>query len=306
MAALAAAKTGEMGVIDRAAELSEHESSVSTSWPAVRDLAGRYRLGRCLGQGGMATVYVARDLSLERGVAVKLVRDDVTHPGAAELFYQEARLAAGISHPNVVTIHDFGVVSGRGFLVMELLVGITLREELLARGRMPVSRIRKVLSGICAALDEVHKSGLVHRDLKPENVMLTGATRDVVKILDFGIATRFDDAAKAFAMSDCRPGTLRYMAPEQIRGEDAEGSSDLWTLGVLTFEMLTGKLPFTRPISLPGRTSRFPKDVRPLRCWNLSAEWERFFAKALALDPKRRMKSASEFLLRFGAAQSRS
>jgi eukaryotic-like serine/threonine-protein kinase len=281
-----------------------------TPMPVPRNLAGRYRLSRRLGRGGMGAVYAALDLSLGREVAAKLIREDVMErPGVAERFHHEARLAAGFSHPNVVTVHDFGLTRGRAFLIMELVDGITLRQELQTQGRIPPRRVCHLLAGICAAVEEAHHHRLVHRDLKPENVMLTGRGREVAKILDFGVAKLLQTDTTASGhdtTADVRVGTLQYMAPEQLRGENVQPAWDLWALGVLTFEMLTGSLPFTAPIGLAvSDETQWNADVsRRAPLCGIPGDWQGFFARALALDPACRPQSASAFLNEFERSAS--
>ena len=224
--------------------------------PLPRTLAGRYRLERRRGRGGMGTVYEARDRTLGRKVAVKVIREElVTSPAAVRRFSREARVAAAFSHTNVVTVHDFGVEAGtRAFLVMELLEGATLREELRTSGALGPARTLGVLRPVCAALGAAHGRQLIHRDLKPENIFLceTGrADGASVKILDFGIAKILadgDDLAGADEGTETAIGVLvgtpAYMLPEQVLGERPSIAWDLWALAVVAYESLTGAVPF--------------------------------------------------------------
>jgi eukaryotic-like serine/threonine-protein kinase len=270
-------------------------------WPRL--IANRYCLNRRLGQGGMGTVYEATDTALERYVAVKVVRDDrVGTYDAAERFTREARAAAAFSHPNVVTVHDFGVIAGtRAFLVMELLRGKTLREELRERKRLPPDRALEILRGVVAAIQSAHDRDLLHRDLKPENIFLVRHDNtEVTKVLDFGLAKSLN--TDPLATIDTHPGalvgTMLYMAPEQIRGEPAKRSWDLWALGVVTYEMLAGAQPFLgetraddhssmRKVALAGVT----RDL-----WEVPARWQEFFSRALSTDPSQRPDSAKAFI----------
>jgi len=277
-----------------------------------RTLAGRYRLERRLGRGGMGTVYEATDRSLERHVAVKLIREDwVGSDEAAQRFQREARTSAGFAHPNVVTVHDYGVEAGRrAFLVMELLKGATLREELKRRTRLEPSRTVGIFRGVCAAVEAAHRRQLIHRDLKPENIFLArseGADRagETVKVLDFGIAkflSSSDDAAVTRTGFDTHPGilvgTVAYMSPEQLMGESAAVSWDLWALGVMVYETLTGSLPFK-----PGPADDWKLAVLSGRFTPLSehlkdppSQWQTFFAGCFAVDRAKRPRSAEEFL----------
>ena len=210
-----------------------------------RVIAGRYRLEVRIGEGGMGVVYRARHVLIDRIVAVKLIRPDLrgeTHLRAWML--REARAANRVDHAHIIDIHDIGETEeGELYLVMEYLVGLSLSSE-LARGTMQLSRGVDILEQMCAALARAHDLGVVHRDLKSDNILLTtrGGRKDFVKILDFGLAHLAMDPR--LAPKGAVFGTPEYMAPEQARGEEATAQSDLYALGVLFFEMLTGQLPF--------------------------------------------------------------
>jgi serine/threonine protein kinase len=210
-----------------------------------RVIAGRYRLEMRIGEGGMGVVYRARHVLIDRIVAVKLIRPDLrgeTHLRAWML--REARAANRVDHAHIIDIHDIGETEeGELYLVMEYLVGTSLSSE-LARGTMQLSRGVDILEQMCAALARAHDLGVVHRDLKSDNILLTtrGGRKDFVKILDFGLAHLAMDPR--LAPKGAVFGTPEYMAPEQARGEEATAQSDLYALGVLFFEMLTGQLPF--------------------------------------------------------------
>ena len=256
-----------------------------------RQLDGRYRLERRLGQGGMGTVYAAVDTELERRVAVKLIREDlVGSASAADRFRREARVAAGFSHPNVVVIHDFGIVAGtRAYLVMELLDGLTVRQRLTRDGRFSGPQTLEIVRDVCRALEAAHSRQLVHRDLKPENIVVTRtAERESAKVLDFGIAKFFSSEAELLT-GDTAPGVLvgtrGYMSPEQLRGGQAGPAWDLWALAVTMYEMLVGVHPF---------------EGKPRT--DISPGWQVFFDKAFAPDPQARPQSAAAFLAAAEAA----
>jgi serine/threonine protein kinase len=210
-----------------------------------RVIAGRYRLEARIGEGGMGVVYRARHVLIDRVVAVKLIRPDLrgeTHLRAWML--REARAANRVDHAHIIDIHDIGETEDSElYLVMEYLVGTSLSSE-LARGNMPLARSVDILEQMCAALARAHDLGVVHRDLKSDNILLTtrGGRKDFVKILDFGLAHLAMDPR--LAPKGAVFGTPEYMSPEQARGEEATAQSDLYALGVLLFEMLTGQLPF--------------------------------------------------------------
>lgn len=208
-------------------------------------VAGRYRLESLLGEGGMGVVYRARHVLIDRVVALKLIRPDLrgeTHLRA--WMVREARAANRVDHAHIVDIHDVGETEdGELYLVMEYLIGDSLSSQ-IAKGPMPIARAVDILEQMTAALARAHDLGVVHRDLKSDNIMVTarGGRKDFVKILDFGLAALTRDPR--LAPKGAVFGTPEYMSPEQARGEDAISSSDLYALGVLFFEMLTGRLPF--------------------------------------------------------------
>lgn len=278
----------------------EGASLVTVRLPRL--LAGRYRLERRLGRGGMGTIYEANDTALERRVAVKVIRDDlVGSADAAERFRREARAAAGFAHPNVVTVHDFGVTAeARAFLVMELLRGTTMREELQQQKRLPARRALAILRGVCEAVDAAHRRQLIHRDLKPENIFLArGEMGEISKVLDFGIAKFLPATTQPTAdTGTALVGTPYYMAPEQLRGEPVHPAWDLWALAVVTYEMLTGAQPFASGAASADwqvalLAGRFTPVARHLP--EAPARWQEFFARAFALEPERRPGSARVF-----------
>jgi hypothetical protein len=264
-----------------------------TTVPIPRRLNGRYRLDRRIGEGGMGTVYAATDLTLEREVAVKIVRDELAaSPAARERFERETKTVATFTHPNIVTIHDFGVVTaGRPFIVMELLRGTSLEERLRHEGRLPPSVALEIFRDVCDAVETAHTRGIVHRDLKPANIFLAvddAGTR--AKVLDFGIA-RLVAAGHSGTRTNTRGivGTPPYMAPEQLRGEEPAPAWDLWALTVVAYEMLNGAHPF-RGDGMPRVATVAP--IRP----GASAGSDVFFATALSVDPRVRPQSARELL----------
>lgn len=246
-----------------------------------RTVSGRYRLDREIGRGGMGVVYEAVDLTLDRPVAVKLIRDELMgSESAIKRFELEARAAAGFSHPHVIVVHDFDAGAGRcAMIVMELLSGHTLRSELVGEP-LPASRVMAVIGPVAAAIDAAHARRLLHRDLKPENIFLAeegGAER--VKVLDFGIARSLDGQHGMTTLDGVLVGTPRYMAPEQLRGDPPSTAWDIWAIAVIAFEMLTGAHPFggPRPAGTP-----------------LPPELATFFARAFANDASARPARAAE------------
>ena len=208
------------------------------------ELGGRYRVEQALGHGGMGRVFAATDQQLDRRVAVKLLREELNDAAARERFMREARSAAALSHPNACRLYEVGEHQGHTFLVMELLEGELLSER-IARGLLPAVEAVAIMLPLMSAVTALHELGLIHRDLKPANVFLTAQG---VKLLDFGLArhTQADAAftAPALTMAGSVAGTLRYMAPEQVTGDPVDERTDVFALGVMLFEMLTGRIPF--------------------------------------------------------------
>ncbi|HEX7842616.1 MAG TPA: serine/threonine-protein kinase, partial [Kofleriaceae bacterium] len=215
-----------------------------------REIAGRYRVLAKLGEGGMGAVFRAEQISLKRTVAVKLLRPDVSaDPMLLRRFNAEAEVVAKLSHPSTVNIYDFGQdADGTLFIAMELIDGRSLRSVIQQEAPLPLGRTLAIALQIAASLADAHAHGIVHRDLKPDNVMLTdrGRERDVVRVLDFGIAKLRDDTRAtqaAMTQQGDMLGTPQYMAPEQIRAEPIDGRTDIYALGCLLYEMVTGRLP---------------------------------------------------------------
>ena len=229
-----------LGLLMGRVETTDLPTMTGSHANTTRLIAGRYRIERPIGEGGMGVVYAATDETLARRVAIKVIKDQHLL-GTDDLarFQREARTVASLSHPHIVTIHDYGVDDGGSpYLVMELLAGRSLRSA-IKDGPIPPARALPILTGLAAGVDAAHATGVIHRDLKPENVFLVGDTH--AKILDYGIA-------KAIASTTTTrggvAGTLAYMAPEQAAGGDASPAWDVWSLSVIAFEMLTGQHPF--------------------------------------------------------------
>lgn len=225
----------------------QQQPVITTDGLTGRTLEQKYYLESKLGAGGMGTVYCARRLLIGDRVAVKVLHpDQVADPQAVERFRREAQTAARLKHPNVVTIYDFGVSrENLIYLVMELAEGESLRQMIKREGTLPEGFVAEVVRQTCAALDEAHRQGVVHRDIKPENILAQTTPGGAhVKVLDFGIAALRDITASRLTRTGGIVGTPHYMSPEHCLGEKLDGRSDIYSLGIVMFEMLTGVAPF--------------------------------------------------------------
>jgi len=256
-------------------------------------LASRYRLEQLLGEGGMGLVFAAVDQQLGRRVALKLIRDDLNDAPARDRFLREAQSAAVLTHRNACQLFEVAEHEGRPFLVLEFLDGEALSTR-LTRGRMGKEEAAAVLFPVMDALIEFHAAGLIHRDLKPSNVFLTphGA-----KLLDFGLARRTerDDAMTAPALTapGAIAGTLRYMAPEQLTGDPIDVRTDVFALGVMFFEMLTGRVPFGHGSKVDWLKAVLTEDPESLDDPDLR-DLDPVVARALARRPEDRYASVVE------------
>jgi serine/threonine protein kinase/CheY-like chemotaxis protein len=210
----------------------------------------KYRLAAILGQGGFGTVYRATHVQLDKEVAVKILHPDyLGSPEVVQRFKQEGVSACRVRHPNAVSVLDAGTTgSGVPYLVMEVLEGRSLADELSEKGAMRLGRCVELIGPVCNALREAHNAGIVHRDIKPANIMLSrGASgEELVKVLDFGIAKFIDSQPTSSNTSNLAAGTPRYMAPERLLGEPSDAKADVYSVAVTVFEMLSGTLPFPR------------------------------------------------------------
>ncbi|HEX7185409.1 MAG TPA: protein kinase [Thermoanaerobaculia bacterium] len=261
--------------------------------PPVR-VVGQYRLGEQVGGGGMGVIYKAEDTRLGRTVALKLLPPELARDRTAKTrFLQEARAASALDHPNLCTIYDAGEIDGQLYLAMPLYEGETLRDR-LAHGPLPVEEAVDIARQVAQGLAKAHRQGIVHRDVKPANLMLT--TDGVVKILDFGIAKLAGEAG--ITRTGVSIGTPAYMSPEQARGAAVDHRTDLWSLGVVLYEMLTGRRPFTgdhEQIVFQAILNREPEPLARLRP-DAPVELERMIAGLLAKDPEKRAYPTADAL----------
>ncbi|HEU0304484.1 MAG TPA: serine/threonine-protein kinase [Gaiellaceae bacterium] len=262
---------------------------------------GRYTIEHVLGRGGMASVYLACDEELGRRVALKVPAEDLADDETFRArFLREARLASRIVHPNVVQVYDAGEDEHGLYIVLEYVEGETLAEELARRGRLPASEVAELGTAISSALDAAHAAGLVHRDVKPQNIMR--AADGETKLGDFGIARASDSTV--VTEHGTVLGTAAYLAPEQARGERVTAAADLYALGVVLYEALTGRLPHEGE-SLPELLLKRERDApTPVRAHAPDAptELEGAITQSLAREPEDRPRSAAELGRRLALA----
>ena len=252
-------------------------------------IAGRYRLSESIGRGGMGEVWRAYDEMLARPVAVKLLLPQDSDPTAASRFRLEAQTAARIDHPNVVGVRDFGEYDNRLFLVMELVQGDNLAGVLSRSGAQPAERVARIAAQAAAGLAAAHRQGIVHRDIKPGNLLLDAD--GTLKIGDFGIARFLDDPGAALTATGQIVGTSLYLAPERALGQPAGPASDVYALGCVLYQLLTGRPPFqadTAVAILHQHLDAAPVPPRELGVPGLPPAFENYLLGLLAKDPEHR------------------
>ncbi len=274
-----------------------------TSAPKGALLARRYRLGTQIGQGGVGTVHEAIDEETERRVAIKVLHSYLAgDPTQLSRFEREARAATALSHPNMVRVLDFRCDAGEPpFLVMDLLVGMSLRDLLKETPRVPVARVAIMTAQILSALAAAHRANIVHRDIKPANIFVCAGSpseTEIVKVLDFGIAKLLQNADRSLTRSGEVLGTLAYMAPEQAQGQNVDARTDLYSVGVLMYEAAAGRRPFEAS-SAPALVASMLAPHVPLctLCPDVPPAFGRVVDRALQKHPDARFATAEEMAI---------
>jgi tetratricopeptide (TPR) repeat protein/predicted Ser/Thr protein kinase len=267
-------------------------------------IGNRYRIIRVLGEGGMGTVYQARDLELERLIALKVIRPELaSNPGILQRFKQELILARHVTHKNVVRIYDLGEADGIKFITMEYVEGDDLRSLLREHGKFSPSESSETVQQICRALDAAHAEGIIHRDLKPQNVMRDRQGRIVV--MDFGLARSLE--SPGMTQTGALVGTLEYMSPEQALGKEIDQRSDIFATGLIFYELLTGKAPYEAPSGIATLMKR-TQEAAPAASdtdANVPVALSVIVSRCLERDPSHRFQSAQELIEAIDGWQAR-
>ena len=254
----------------------------------------RYEIHKRIGRGGMADVFLARDLLLDRQVAVKVLFPEFAiDPNFVERFRREAQAAANLSHPNIVNVYDWGKYSGTYFITMEYVQGRTLAEILRTNRQLTAKQAAEIASEVAAALGFAHEAGLAHRDIKPANILI--GSNGQVKVADFGIARAMNAPTESnLTQAGAVMGTASYFSPEQAQGAQPDPRSDLYSLGIVMYEMVAGRPPFTgeNPVSIAYKQVHDPPQPLNQIVADIPRPFEAIIAKLLAKDPKLRYPSA--------------
>ena len=266
-----------------------------------------YKILSKIGAGGMGEVYLAQDINLERKVAIKFLNEELSSDrDKVYRFVQEAKAASALNHPNILTVYEIGEVDGRNYIASEYIEGKTLREEITGRRYDDAKSILDIGIQVCAALVAAHRAGIVHRDIKPENIMVRND--GIAKVLDFGLAkltenrTNRDSSTEAETLRQTAPGTVMgtvlYMSPEQVTGKKIDARTDIWSLGVVLYEMLAGQLPFKGNTTLHTMVAILDQEPPPISSGNQQASSKliEIISKALAKNSAKRHQTSIELL----------
>lgn len=256
-------------------------------------ISGRYQILRAIGGGGMANVYLAEDMILDREVAIKILRFDfASDDDFIRRFRREAQSAASLDHPNIVSIYDVGEEDDIYYIVMEYVEGMTLKEYIHANGPLHPKEAVRIMEQVVAAMEEAHAKQLVHRDIKPHNILIDNLGN--IKVTDFGIAMALSSATITHTNSVL--GSVHYLSPEQARGGLATKKSDIYSLGIVLYELISGRMPFEGESAVSVALKHLQSEPPSVRRWNPSVPQsvENIILKAMAKDPFYRYEDASE------------
>jgi serine/threonine-protein kinase len=273
-----------------------HIVTQSTASPAISpgDMLDHYRIETSVAHSAMSTLFRATDMESGRQVAIKVPLPEMeSDPVLFERFKREQEIGQELDHPGVVKTYD-GEQRSRLYMVIEWVEGRLLRSVLNESGQLPIDRAVHLTRAICDALDYMHKHGIVHRDLKPENIMILAEDR--IKIIDFGIAMKEEARRLTFANLSPTLGTPDYISPEQVKGQRGDQRSDIYALGVMLYEMLTGQVPFSGPNPFAVMNDRVLNDPKPARKLNpaISPQLQEILNRALEREPRNRYATATE------------
>ena len=261
-------------------------------------LAARYQIERELGRGGMATVYLAKDLEHDRQVAVKVMRPQIAAAMGAERFLREIEIAGSLDHPNILSLLDSGETSDLLYYVMPFIEGESLGERIERDGPLAVEAVLQIAREVASALTYASEQGVVHRDIKPDNIMLTADGHAVV--MDFGVGKALEAGGEKLTQTGMSVGTPAYMSPEQAMGErDIDGRTDVYSLAAVVYEMLIGEQPFTGPTAQVIIAKRFSGQIPSARSRRdvIPPAMDAAIQRALAIDRKDRFATAEELVI---------